>query len=101
MSRAQELYDRVLHTANRFLYSCKHYEIEALSEEDPTFERVAERMIVLAGIIELLADDFDPMMGQKALEYSAHMHKMGLAIKNKENDKLSELVKELDERPFL
>lgn len=101
MEEAQELYDLVLRTANEFLHNCKHFDIEILAADNPTYAEIAQVMEKLAAIIGVLADEFDPMLGQKAIDYCSHMKKMGLAIKNGNEVELSNLVTELERRPFL
>lgn len=101
MEHAKELYDLVLRTANEFLHNCRHFDVEVLATDNPSYDEVARVMDQLAAIIQALSDDFDPMLGQKAIEYCGLMKKMGLAIKNKDDIKLSQLVDELERRPFL
>lgn len=96
---AQELYDAILRTANRFWHNGKHFTVEMLKAEDPSYTEVAEIMKKLSVIITVLADDFDPMMGQKAFEYCELMRRMGVAIQNEDQIELTKLVDELDRRP--
>jgi hypothetical protein len=55
----------------------------------------------LSGIITVLADDFDPMMGQKAFEYCELMSGIGVAIERFREVRLLRLVAELERRPGL
>jgi hypothetical protein len=96
---AQMLYDEVLRTSNRFLYNCKGFSVEVLKLEDPSFAEVAEIMRKVARIIIALADDFDPMMGQKAFEYCELMHGIGVAIVNGDQVALERALGELERRP--
>lgn len=96
---AQMLYDQVLRTANRFLYNCKGFSVEILKLEDPSFAQVADIMRKAARIIAAIADDFDPMMGQKANEYCELMRKIGVAIENGEQVALEHALVELERRP--
>ena len=93
------LYERVLHVANVFLHNCKHYQIKLLQLEDPTYEAVAGHIAVVGGLIQLLAPDTDPLMGQKAAEYCELMTKMGVAIKRGDQVALLTLVTELERKP--
>jgi hypothetical protein len=97
---ARKLYMEILKTANYFLHNAKHFSVEILAEENPTYEGVAELTDYAAKLVYSLADDFDPMMGQKAFEYCLIMKKMGIAIKNKNQDELSRLADELYRRPL-
>lgn len=97
---AQMLYDEVLTTANLFLHNCKTFSIEMLKMEDPSYAQVAKVMRKVVTMITFLADDFDPMMGQKAFEYCELMHKIGVAIECSDDVALKVHVAELDRRPF-
>ena len=98
---AKELFDAVLRTANQFLHNCKHFSIQVLAEENPTYAEVAEIMQQISKMIIALADDFDPLLGGKAVEYCVLMSSIGEAIKNLDEDALSNHVDELNRKPFL
>lgn len=98
---ATRLYSMVLQTSNMFLHNCRHFSIGMLREENPTYAEVAKIMKQLAGIISALADDFDPMMGQKAHEYCELMTHMGVAIEGDDRVRLVALVAELERKPCL
>jgi hypothetical protein len=98
---AQELYDLVLQTSNEFLYNCKRYRMELLRCRKPTYNEVAAAMRELSEIVTVLADDFDPMMGQKAVEYCQLMSGIGVAIERFDGVRLLRLVAELERRPGL
>jgi hypothetical protein len=98
---AQSLYYLVIQTSNQFLHNCKHFAIEVLQTERPTYAEVALLMKQVSGIIEVLAADFDPMMGQKARDYCELMSLMGVAIEAGDQVRLTTLVTELDRRPGL
>jgi len=98
-TNAQELYDAILRTANQFWHNGKHFSVEILKAENPSYAEVAEIMKKLAVILTVLSDDFDPMMGQKAFEYCELMRRMGVAIQNSDQIELTKLVGELDRRP--
>lgn len=95
------LYDSVLRVSNQFLHNCRLFTIEILKLENPTYAEVAIIMKKVAAIIATLADDFDPMMGQKALEYCELMHRIGVAIEQDDQIALERYVEELDRRPGL
>jgi len=90
-----------LQTANKFLHNSRRFSVDILAEENPTYDEVAKLMDDVADIITLLADDFDPMMAQKASEYCRLMTKMGLAISRRDQEALELHARELDRRPFL
>lgn len=98
---ATRLYSMVLQTSNMFLHNCKHFAIGMLQDENPTYAEVAKVMRQLAGIIGALADDFDPMMGQKAHDYCELMTQMGVAIERSNRVALDALVAELERKPCL
>lgn len=98
---ARRLYDLILQASNRFLYNCKHFSIEILRYENPAYSEIAERMKRVCGIIKVLADDWDPMMGQKAEEYCELMSGMGVAIENGDRLALKKLIRELERRSGL
>lgn len=96
---AELLYNEVLRTSNRFLHNCKNFSVEILQLENPSYAEVAEIMRKVAKIVIALADDFDPMMGQKAYEYCELMHQIGVAISNGDQVALHTALKELERRP--
>ncbi len=101
-ARVRDLYNLVLQTANKFLHNAKHFKIEILQEEDPTYEQLAEVIDQACKIITSLSEDVnDPLTGQKAYEYCSLMKAMAVAIKNSDETKLDEIVKDLDRRSFL
>lgn len=96
---AQILYDLILKVSNQFLHSCKLFSIEILKLENPTYAEVAVIMKKAAAFITTFADDFDPMLGQKAQEYCELMHRIGVAIEQGDQIALGRYVGELDRRP--
>ena len=98
---AKQLYDLVSQTSNRFLHNCKHFSIEVLQAENPTYAEVAAIMKKVAKLIQALADEFDPLMGCKAHEYCELMMGMGIAIAAGERITLNKLVVELERRSGL
>lgn len=101
MDEAQELYEKILQVANYFLKNAKTFEIHVLRDHNPTYEELAKIMHQLSGIIHELADDFDPMLSQKAADYVYIMTKMGIAIRDSDKVGLRNLTEELDKKPFL
>ena len=95
------LYGRVVQVSNRFLHQCKTFHITVLALEDPSFEEIAAHTTQLAEIIRALADDSDPLIAHKATEYCELMTKIGVAIRNGDEVKLSALVEELARKPGL
>jgi hypothetical protein len=100
-SETQQLYDKVLQTANFFLHNCKRFPVAILRLEDPTYAEIAAIMKKVGAIIAVVADGFDPMMGQKAVEYCDLMAQMGVAIEQDDRLALGKLVAELDRKPFI
>lgn len=98
---AQKLYEIILRTANSFLHNAKHFSIEVLNERNPSYEEVAEMASTLAELVWILADDFDPMLQTKALEYATIMKEMGKAITNCNAEHLNRLTEILDRKPLL
>lgn len=101
MEDPQKLYEDILQTANFFLHSAKRWHISILKDFNPSFPELAAIMRNLAQDVHDLADDFDPMLAQKALEYAHLMDDMSIAILNDDKVRLSELVTELDKKPFI
>ena len=99
--RAKELYEVILHTANKFLSSAKRFEISALQDFNPSFEELAGIMKAIAPVIRGLADEVDPTLGNKALDYAEIMSRMALAISSKDHILLEQNVKILESRPFV
>lgn len=100
-AEARTLYSEVVRTANYFLHNCKHFSVQVLQDENPTYAEVAEIMKQAAGIIKILADDCDPMLCQQAHEYCELMTNMGIAIETGDELRLSTLVSELERKPGL
>jgi hypothetical protein len=99
--QVQDLYDKVLETANRFLRNAQQFEISILQGHNPSYDALAKLMRNVATLIHGMIDEVDPMMAQKAIEYTAIMEKMALAIKKSDQPGLDALVAELDRKPFL
>jgi hypothetical protein len=73
--------------------------MDLLKAEDPSYSELAAIMRRIAIIITVLADSFDPMMGQKAVEYCNLMSRMGIAIDKGNQVELDGLVAELQRKP--
>jgi inactivated superfamily I helicase len=97
---ALELYEMILQTANRFLRNANMFELSALRDHNPSYDEIAKIMKELAKTITDLADEFDPMLGQKAIDYANCMHQMALAIRKDNEVELSNLVANLQSKPF-
>lgn len=100
LKQATEILDKIMQTANWFLTSANRFTIEKLQNNDPTLEEIAGIMESLAGIVYLLGDDFDPMMGQKANDYVYCMKNMAIAVRTNNKALLSEMVEALEKKPF-
>lgn len=98
---AKQLYAAILQTAMLFLHSSKHFSVDVLAEENPTYEAVADLMTKLGKMIWAIADDFDPLLSQKAFDYCNLMKEMGIAISKKDQLELSRLTAILDKRHFI
>ena len=66
-----------------------------------SYAEVAEIMRKVADVIKVVADEFDPSMGQKADEHCELMSQMGVAIEIGDEIKLAALVKDLERKPGL
>jgi|SRR5690606_24902883 len=98
----EELYDALLHAANRVLHKAKNYSISVLKLENPTLGEIATQFREVAQIISMLADDInDSHTGPKAQEYVECMEGIALAIDADDEDALRKIVNQLDKRPFL
>ena len=78
---ARQLFDIILKTATEFLHNAKHFSIQLLNEKEPSHEEVAKLALEIANLLWVIADDFDPMMYTKALEYATLMKEMAKAIR--------------------
>jgi hypothetical protein len=96
---AEHAYDRVLQTANRFMFNCKNFPIEILKLEDPSYAEIAHVLHKSAGLIAFLSDEFDPMMGTKAHDYCQLMTAMAVAIDQGNEIELARLVAEMERKP--
>lgn len=98
---AQELYEIILRTATTFLRNAKHFTIELLNQWEPSHEEIAALAGDLADLIWVIADDFDPMMHTKAVEYAGLMKEMAKAISIEDEEDLRRVVDLLDRKPML
>lgn len=98
---AKRLYGRILEIANYFLHNCRNWEVSILAEEDPSYESIARTADKISKVLNVYADDFDPMMCQQALEYCSIMTRMSHAIRDQRQDYLDELTTLLDKKPFI
>lgn len=73
--------------------------MSVLQDEEPSYTEAAKQMNRIAAIIHIVADELDPMMCQKALEYCELMTAMGVAIDKGDRLALSRLVAELQRKP--
>jgi predicted urease superfamily metal-dependent hydrolase len=101
MDDAQELYELILETANKFLKNAKMFEMHVLRDHNPTYEELAKIMHQVSVMIFELADDEDPMLSQKAADYAFIMKRMGKAITDDDDKLLKELTDELEKKPGL
>ena len=101
LNDAQKLYELILGTANKFLRNAQLFEIQVLQNHNPTYKELADIMGMVAHIIFELADDFDPMLAQKANDYVYLMRNMAIAIVEEDRVKLGTLVSELNAKPFI
>lgn len=99
--KAQKLYEDILKVANKFLRNAKLFEISVLQDHNPTYEELAQIMHQIGKLIYDLSSDTDPLLAHKATEYARIMSEMAVAIKNSDQETLSELVEELDQKPFM
>ncbi|MCY4642409.1 MAG: hypothetical protein OXC41_06905 [Gammaproteobacteria bacterium] len=97
---AQDLYVRILQTANYFLREAQQFEIIILQGYDPSFEKLAYVMEQLAHIVYQSMIDLDPHFAQKAVDYSSYMRLMARAIVQGDKDELDRLTSELDKMSF-
>ncbi len=98
---AIQLYDQIIAMSNRFLHHCSTFSIGVLALKNPSYDEIAKQFAKVAEIVELISADFDPMMGQKAMEYCQLMAAMGNAIANHDVETLSKLTDEMARKPGL
>jgi hypothetical protein len=98
---AKALYHEVIRTSNMFLHNCKHFSIDFLRNEDPSYSELAELMRELTKLITAFADGYDPMMGQQASEYCDLMEQMSVAIEEGNRVRLALLIADLERKPGL
>jgi hypothetical protein len=96
---AQRLYEQIVRGANYFLHNCSTFSVESLANHDPSYEEIARLLDSLVKVVSVLSSDFDPMMGQKALEYCLLMKKMSTAIVQRNQPELTRLVAEMKRKP--
>lgn len=101
MDQAQRLYLKVLEVANHFLRNAQQFEVSVLQGHNPSYQELAKIMRQVSTIVHNLVDDIDPMMAHQAIEYTAIMEKMALAITKGDQEALDKLVETLDDKPFL
>tara|TARA_R110002124_G_scaffold86123_1_gene222980 strand:+ start:257 stop:583 length:327 start_codon:yes stop_codon:yes gene_type:complete len=97
-----KLYEKLIMTANRFLFHAKNFHMSVLKLENPTYAEVAGEFRRVAGIIDILAEQIDDaLIGGKADEYVTYMEQIAQAIDKECAETLESIVNELDKRSFL
>lgn len=97
-----QLYDKLIKTANRFLHHAKNFHMSVLKLENPSYAEIASEFRKIAGIIDILAEQIDDALtGGKAHEYVTYMEQIAQAIDKECAETLKNVVTELDKRSFL
>ncbi|MDP0496384.1 MAG: hypothetical protein Q7Q73_09265 [Verrucomicrobiota bacterium JB024] len=97
----EDLYSRILHTANLVLRNCSTFHITILQKENPSYGEIAEQLEKLCAILELLAGDSAEMTAQKARDYALHVKQIADAIVEGDEEELKEQVEQLNRRSFI
>lgn len=101
MEDAQRLYELILRNANIFLTNARYFEMNVLQGTNPTYDEIAKIMKAVSDVIRDVVDEIDPILAQKAIDYTTIMGRMGEAINAGDQDTLDALVLELEQKPFL
>jgi hypothetical protein len=96
----RQVYELILHTANRFLTHSEKFPIEFLAKENPSYKDIANLIDGARVNIREAMDAFDPMLAQQAEEYCQLMIRMAAAIIEENKGKLADLCDELRRKPF-
>lgn len=104
----EQMYARVLQTVNRILHNARHYKIEVLQLENPSYAEIAGHLKQMCQLMEVLANDLPEMAGanhvytvSKAHEYTEYVIKIAEAITKDDAESLNKICEELDGRSFL
>jgi hypothetical protein len=96
-----ELIERILGRANQFLVHAKHYEIEFLYSQNPTYEEIASHLNTAMQNVQAIIFGVDPHIAEQIGEYCWWMTKIGAAIKARDPDKLRAHCEGLDKKSFV
>lgn len=99
------IYERVLNTSNNVLRNCKRFSIEALREEDPTYEQIAEHLEEMCDILDSLLSHNNytehDWTFSKAKDYAEFVRGIAKAISSHDDSQLKQLIKTVDKWSFL
>lgn len=95
----QSVFQRVVKVANYFLANAEGgFSLDDLKDFDPTIERIAKNMRILAMVVRELASD---SCGDEGIAINAHqccivMEQIALAVELEKEDEIPKLVEMLD-----
>jgi len=100
------IYSEILQVANRVCRNCKHFNIEILQIENPSYSEIAKQMWEVSAIISSISSNFPDdaeafRVECKAKEYAQNISDIGKSIENGDEEALKLFVSALDKRPFI
>lgn len=99
--KAKETYALILRMANEFLQQGLNYPVQFLAEENPSYADVAKLVDQARRAIQPALEDHDLHLAGQAIEYCYIMARIGLAIKEEDQEELYEWCDKLYKKPFV
>jgi hypothetical protein len=100
VANIDKIYDWLINTANRYLHLCSRHGFPTLQrEEDPSFDELAQILIVMSHVIGALSPHLDQMQVIRAREHCQIMVKISEAIKAGDQVELDAWTRKLGSKP--
>jgi hypothetical protein len=96
--KIQELYEKIIKVSNQFLIYCNYFAISKLENADPNAEMIVRELEMFSTILTKVAsDNTENLTIATQIDYYAIVMKnIAKAISEKNEDALTELIKQLD-----
>lgn len=91
----KELYAKIIKVSNQFLIYCNYFSISQLENEDPNAEMIVKELEMFSIIFDKMASENLTIATQIGY-YSRVMRNIAKAISEKDENALTELIKQLD-----
>jgi hypothetical protein len=100
VANIDQIYEWLIRTANRYLPLCSRHGFPTLQrEEEPSFEELAQILIVMSDVIGALNPHLDQLQAIRAREHCQIMVRISAAIKAGDQVELDAWTQTLGSRP--